>query len=57
MRRAGGHKTAQLAAVLRLDPPPLPVAWIAPEDQARATALLPADRPIIALAPTANWAP
>jgi ADP-heptose:LPS heptosyltransferase len=57
MRRRSGPKIAQLAAVLRLDPPPLPVAWIAPEDHARAAALLPADRPIVALAPTANWAP
>jgi ADP-heptose:LPS heptosyltransferase len=57
MRRRRGHKTAQLAAVLGLDPPPLPVAWTAPEDRSRAAQLLPADRPVIALAPTANWAP
>lgn len=57
MRRRGGHKTAELAAVLRLDPPPLPVMWLAPQDRARAAALLPSDRPVIALAPTANWAP
>jgi ADP-heptose:LPS heptosyltransferase len=57
MRRRPGHKTAQLAAVLGLDPPPLPVVWTAPEDRARAAALLPADRPVVALAPTANWAP
>ena len=29
MRRRPGHKIAQLAAVLGLDPPPLPVAWTA----------------------------
>jgi heptosyltransferase-3 len=57
MRRRSGHKIAQLAAVLRLDPPPLPVVWTAPQDRARAAALLPADRPIVALAPTANWPP
>jgi heptosyltransferase-3 len=57
MRRRGGHKIAQLAAVLALDPPPLPVAWTAPEDRARAAALLPADRPLIGLGPTANWTP
>ena len=57
MRRRSGPKVAQLAAVLRLDPPPLPVVWTAPEDRARAAALLPSDRPIIALAPTANWPP
>jgi ADP-heptose:LPS heptosyltransferase len=57
MRRSAGHKIAQLATVLRLAPPPLPVVWTAPQDQARAAALLPADRPIVALAPTANWPP
>jgi heptosyltransferase III len=57
MRRRPGHKIAQLAAVLDLDPPPLPVAWTAAEDLARAEALLPAGRPIIGLGPTANWAP
>jgi heptosyltransferase-3 len=57
MRRRPGHKVTQLAAILDLDPPPLPVAWTAPEDRARAAALLPGERPIIALGPTANWAP
>jgi ADP-heptose:LPS heptosyltransferase len=57
MRRRPGHKIAQLAAVLGLDPPPLPVAWTAPKDRSRADALLPAGRPIIGLGPTANWAP
>ena len=57
MRPRSGPKIAQLAAVLRLDPPPLPVVWTAAEDQARAATLLPADRPVIALAPTANWRP
>jgi heptosyltransferase III len=57
MRPRSGPKIAQLAAVLRLDPPPLPVVWTAAADRARAVALLPADRPVIALAPTANWRP
>ncbi|MBN8898512.1 MAG: glycosyltransferase family 9 protein [Rhodospirillales bacterium] len=56
-RRADGHKTAQLASLLDLHPPPLPVVWTAPADLARAAALLPTGRPLIALAPTANWAP
>ena len=55
MRRRGGHKTAQLAAVLGLDPPPLPVTWTAAADRARAAALLPAGAPVLALGPTANW--
>ena len=57
MRRRPGHKIAQLAAVLRLEPPPLPVAWMAPGDHARAAALLPQAQPVVALAPTANWPP
>jgi len=57
MRPRPGPKVAQLAAVLRLDPPPLPVVWTAVPDRARAATLLPADRPVIALAPTANWRP
>jgi ADP-heptose:LPS heptosyltransferase len=54
--RVPGHRIAQLGAVLGLDPPPLPVAWTAPADDARAAALLPAGGPIIGLGPTANWA-
>jgi len=57
MRRRSGPKIAQLATVLRLAPPPLPVVWTAPQDRTRAAALLPADRPVVALAPTANWKP
>ncbi len=52
-----GHKIVQLASVLGLHQPPLPTAWTAPADRALAAALLPAGRPIVALGPTANWAP
>jgi lipopolysaccharide heptosyltransferase III len=55
MHPSAGHKTAQLARILNLAPPPMPVAWFGPEDLARARALVPPDRAIIALAPTANW--
>ncbi len=57
MRRRPGHKLAQLAAVLGLDTPPLPVVWTGSADRARVAVLLPTERPIIALAPTANWLP
>jgi len=57
MRRSAGHKTEQLAAILGLKPPPLPVVWTAAADIAKAASLLPPDRPVIALAPTANWLP
>ena len=53
--RVPGHKTVQLAAVLGLDPPPLPVAWCNAADRAVAAGLLPTDRKLIALGPTANW--
>jgi len=55
MRRTPGHKTAQLAAILGLHPPPMPVVWTLPQDHHRAAALLPANRAVIALAPGANW--
>ncbi len=55
MRKSPGHKTQQLAALLGLHPPPLPVAWTGPEDRAKAARLLPPGGPVIALAPTANW--
>lgn len=55
--RRAGHRTGHLAAVLGLDPPPLPVAWTDPADDAAAAALLlAADAcPLIAIGPTANW--
>src|SRR5579883_782885 len=55
MRRRSGHKTVQLAAILGLEPPPLPVTWTAAADRARAAELLPPGRPLIGLSPTANW--
>ena len=52
--RRPGRRYAQLGAALGFNPPPLPVAWTGPEDEAKATALI-GDNPVIALAPTANW--
>jgi heptosyltransferase-3 len=56
-RRVDGPKIAQLGAILGLSPPPSPVAWTSEADRRRVATLLPTDRPIIALAPTANWIP
>jgi ADP-heptose:LPS heptosyltransferase len=56
-QRGSGPKIAQLAAMLNLSPPPLPVAWVGEADRLRVDRFLPAGRPLIALAPTANWAP
>jgi heptosyltransferase III len=52
-----GPKTVQLAQILGLQETPLPVVWFSAEDSDRAAALFPSGRPVIALAPTANWAP
>jgi ADP-heptose:LPS heptosyltransferase len=41
MRPRPGHKLSQLAAVLGIDPPPLPVVWFSAEDAACAASLLP----------------
>lgn len=56
-RRMDGPKIAQLGAILGLSPAPLPVVWTSEADQRHASDLLPTDRPIVVLAPTANWAP
>jgi heptosyltransferase-3 len=56
-RRMDGPKIAQLGAILDLSPPPLPVVWTAQADRDRAANLMETDRPIIVLAPTANWQP
>jgi ADP-heptose:LPS heptosyltransferase len=56
-RRLRGPMYRRFAAMAGIDPAPLPVAWFGEQDRARAAALLPADRPVIGLGPTANWAP
>ncbi len=53
--RRPGHRLAHLAALLGVTPPPLPVIWTAPEDNARAAALLPEGQTWLVLGPTANW--
>lgn len=55
MRRGKGPKIAQLAAVLGVLPPPVPVVWTGAVDRARAEAALPAGGAVIAIGPTANW--
>jgi heptosyltransferase-3 len=56
-RRVPGRMFEQYAHILGITPAPLPVVWTAPEDRARAQAILPSDRPVIAFGATANWAP
>lgn len=54
--RRPGHRLTHLAGALGLAKPPLPTAWTAEPDDARARTLLPPGPPIIGLGPTANWA-
>jgi heptosyltransferase III len=56
-RRMGGPKIAQLAAMLGLSPPPMPVAWFDAADRVRVDKLVGTDAPLVVLAPTANWQP
>ena len=53
--RRPGHRLGHIGAVLELDPPPLPVAWTTPAQEATAAALMPGS-PWLVLGPTANWA-
>jgi ADP-heptose:LPS heptosyltransferase len=53
--RRAGHRLGHIGAVLGLAPPPLPVAWTTPDQDAQAAALLPGG-PWLVLGPTANWA-
>ena len=54
--RRPGLRLAQLGGSMGLSLPPLPVAWTAAADRARAGNLLPEGVPLIGLGPTANWA-
>jgi ADP-heptose:LPS heptosyltransferase len=56
-RRVAGPKIAQLGAILGLSPPPAPVAWTSEVDRCLVAELIPSGRPMIVLAPTANWLP
>ncbi len=49
------HRVALLGRTLGLEPPPAPRLWTAPRHEDAAARLLPGGRPVLALAPTANW--
>jgi heptosyltransferase-3 len=53
--RRPGHRIGHIGTVLGLDPPPLPVAWTTPAQEAAAATLMPGG-PWLVLGPTANWA-
>ncbi len=48
-------RVQHLAALLGVQPPPLPVAWFNAQDDADAARLMPGPGPWIALGPTSNW--
>jgi heptosyltransferase III len=52
--RRPGRRYELLAKGMGFTPPPLPVVWTAPADDAKAEALI-GQGPVIALGPTANW--
>lgn len=56
-RAGSGPKVAQLAALLNLSPPPNPVVWTSEADRRHVRAMLPTDKPVVVLGPTANWEP
>jgi len=56
-RRVPGRMFEQYAAILGIEPAPLPVVWTAPADRDQATTLLPPGRLVIGFGATANWAP
>jgi ADP-heptose:LPS heptosyltransferase len=47
----------QHAALIGLDPAPLPVTWTGAAERSRAATLIPAGAPVVALCPTASWTP
>lgn len=53
--RRPGARIAHVAALMGLEPPPLPVVWTNADDDALACATLGDGGPVIALGPTANW--
>lgn len=55
-RSSTGHRVEQLAAMMRVTPPPAPYLWLSPEAEQAAEELLGSDtRPLLAVGPTANW--
>ncbi len=53
--RAGWHKVLQASAMVRAPAPLAPTIWLGPRQRAAARDIMGAERPILALAPTANW--
>ena len=57
-QRGDAHRLAQMAAALGLSTPLMPRLWLTEADRMAAAKILGADdRPLLAVAPTANWPP
>jgi heptosyltransferase-3 len=51
-----GHRLTTLARLMKLPDSPSPRLWVTDEHRAEAARLIPGGGPVLALAPTANWA-
>jgi ADP-heptose:LPS heptosyltransferase len=49
------HKVEQIAEVIGVSPPPAPALWFNDETRAKAAALVPDGKPVLAIGPAANW--
>jgi len=49
------HRVRQLGRLFGLDPPPGPRLWTASSHERKASAMLPAAVPVLAIGPAANW--
>lgn len=56
-RSSGQHKLIDNAAILKITPLPRLHIWLSEQSKIMASQIMPKDRKIVALAPTANWPP
>lgn len=49
------HRVEELGRMVGVTPPPAPHIWLSDEARAMAERLVPADRAVLAVGPTANW--
>ena len=49
------HRVQHVANLLRAEPAPAPRLWPSGDERAAAAALVPDERPVLAIGPTANW--
>ena len=49
------HRVTELGQLTAMSPPPAPRLWLSQSDRDTARSLIPDERPVLALGPTANW--